>query len=59
MRRTTIVFFVIVGLSVAIGLFALYGPTRSRPVAGLIGSEKAPFFEDQRVKNALRRHGMV
>jgi hypothetical protein len=58
MRRTTIVFFVIVGLSVAIALFALYGPTRSRPVAGLIGSEKAPFFEDQRVKNALRRHGL-
>ncbi|MCU0501562.1 MAG: hypothetical protein MUC51_07305 [Anaerolineae bacterium] len=37
MRRTTIVFFVIVGLSVAIALFALYGPTRSRPVTGWKG----------------------
>lgn len=58
MRRTTIVFFVIVGVAVAIALFARLGPGKVTAVTGLIGSEKAPFFADVRVQRALARQGL-
>ncbi len=58
MRRTTIVFIVIVGIAVAIALFALFGPGKVTAVTGLIGSEKAPYFADVRVRTALARHGL-
>lgn len=56
MRRTTIVFFVIVGLSVAVAVLARVGSGQMTAVTGLIGSEKAPFFADERVQKALARH---
>ena len=59
MRRTTIVFVVIVGVAAAIALFARFGPGKTTPVTGLIGSEKAPLFADLRVQKALARHGLV
>ena len=58
MRRTTVVFIVIVGIAAAIALFARFGPGKITPVTGLIGSEKAPYFADVRVQNALARHGL-
>jgi hypothetical protein len=58
MRRTTIVFVVIVGIAAAIALFALFGPGKVTAVTGLIGSEKAPYFADVRVQTALARHGL-
>ena len=58
MRRTTIVFIVIVGIAAAISLFARFGPDKLTPVTGLIGSEKAPYFADVRVQKALARHGL-
>ena len=42
MRRTTIVFFVIVGIAAAIAVFALFGPGKVTAMTGLIGSEKTP-----------------
>jgi hypothetical protein len=50
MSRTTITFMAIVGVAVAIALFARFGPGQARSVPGLIGSEKAPFFADMRVQ---------
>ena len=57
MNRTTIVFIVIIGVAVAIALFARFGPGKTTSVTGLVGSEKAPFFADLRVQKALGRHG--
>jgi hypothetical protein len=60
MQRTRIVFFVIVGLAIAIAAFATFrfGPQSVTQVTGLIGSEKAPFFQDERVQRALARQGL-
>jgi hypothetical protein len=58
MRRTTVVFLIIVGLAAGVALFARFGPTRISEVSGLIGSEKAPFFADPRVQKALQRNGL-
>ena len=58
MRRTTIVFSVIVGIAAAMALFARFGPGKITLVTGLIGSEKAPYFADVRVQKALTRHGL-
>jgi hypothetical protein len=57
MRRTTLVFIVIVGIAAAIPLFARFGPGKITLVTGLIGSEKAPYFADVRVQKSLTRHG--
>ena len=46
MRRTTIVFIVIVAIAAAIALFTRCGPGKITPVTGLIGSEKAPYLAD-------------
>jgi hypothetical protein len=57
--RTTIVFIVIIGVAVAIALFARFGPGKTTSVTGLVGSEKTPFFADVRVQKALGRHGLI
>jgi hypothetical protein len=58
MRRTTIIFIVIVGVAAAIALVARFGPGKVTAVTGLIGSEKAPFFADTRVQKALAHHDL-
>ena len=58
MRRTIIVFIVIVTIAAAIALFARFGPGKITPVSGHIGSEKAQYFADVRVHQALARHGL-
>jgi hypothetical protein len=58
MRRTSIVSIVIVAIAAAIALFPRFGPDKITPVTGLIGSEKAPYFADVRVQQALARHGL-
>ncbi len=58
MRRTRIVFLAIIGVALAIVAYALLTGNGVARVTGLIGSEKAPFFEDERVQKALRRHGL-
>jgi hypothetical protein len=50
MRRTTIVFVVIVRIAAAIALFALFGPGKVTAVTGRIGSEKAQYFAGVRVQ---------
>jgi hypothetical protein len=55
MSRTTIVFMAIVGVAVAIAIFARFGPRKAPSVTGLIGSEKAPFSADMRVQKAGSR----
>ena len=58
MSRRTTVLIVIIGVAVAIVLFARFGPGKITPVTGLIGPEKAPYFADVRVQKALARHGV-
>ncbi len=58
MDRTRIIFLSIIGVTAVavLGIF-LFRP-RPQPVVGLIGSEKQPFFQDERVQAALRRNGL-
>jgi Mg-chelatase subunit ChlD len=58
MRRTRIVFLAIIGIALAIVAVSLLTNRGIDGVTGLVGSEKAPFFEDPRVKKALRAHGL-
>jgi len=58
MRRNRIIFIGIVGIALAIVAYSLLTGRGVEPVTGLVGSEKAPFFEDARVQQALRRHGL-
>jgi hypothetical protein len=57
MRRTIIVFIVIVAIAAAVALFARCGPGKITPVTGLIGSEKAPHLADGREQQALAGMG--
>lgn len=58
MDRTRILFVVIIGVTAVaiLGIF-LFRP-QPEPVTGLVGSEKIPFFQDERVQDALRRNGL-
>jgi hypothetical protein len=47
---------VLAGIGAGIGWFL--GTDRLEPVRGVIGSEKAPFFADQRVRDAFAGHGL-
>jgi len=55
--RTRLIFIAIIVLALAVagGAFLLSGQTE--PVTGLVGSEKVPFFTDERVQQAFRSHG--
>jgi len=59
MARTRIIFFAIVGVAVAIVAFSVLTNRGINQVTGLVGSEKAPFFEDARVQAILKRHGLT
>ncbi|MEZ4641421.1 MAG: hypothetical protein R3E31_01550 [Chloroflexota bacterium] len=58
MDRTRTLFVVILGVTAVtiLGIF-LFRP-KPDPVVGLVGSEKIPFFQDERVQEALRRNGL-
>ncbi len=62
MDRTRLIFVGIVGVALVIvtAVFFLNGGVDGRTVAvtGLVGSEKVPFFEDERVLAALHRNGL-
>ena len=58
MRINRIIFLGIIGIAVAIVAVSLLTNNGMEQATGLIGSEKAPFFEDERVQRALRRHGL-
>ncbi len=58
MRRNRIIFLAILGVALAIVAVSLLITQGTSRVTGLVGSEKAPFFEDERVQKALRRHGL-
>lgn len=65
MTRTRAVFFSIISVALLIIIIAFVatgtislGPARAQPVVGLVGSEKVPFFSDERVQAALRRNGL-
>ncbi len=61
MTRTRVIFLAIIGLAVAIVIAAQFVNFNfnfnTQPVTGLSGSEKIPFFEDERVQAAFRRNG--
>jgi hypothetical protein len=58
MDRTRTIFIAILGITAVaiLGIF-LFRP-QPEPVLGLVGSEKIPFFQDERVQEALRSHGL-
>lgn len=58
MDRTRALFIVILGVTAVaiLGIFLLR--PKPEPVIGLVGSEKIPFFQDERVQEALRRNGL-
>jgi len=58
MDRTRTIFVAILGVT-AVTIFAvfLFRP-QPDPVVGLVGSEKIPFFQDERVQEALQSHGL-
>jgi hypothetical protein len=58
MDRTRTIFVAILGITAVaiLGIF-LFRP-QPEPVLGLVGSEKIPFFQDERVQEALRSHGL-
>lgn len=58
MRRNRIIFVGIVVVALAIVAVSLLTNQGVNQVTGPVGSEKAPFFEDERVQKALRRHGL-
>jgi len=61
MDRTRILFFGIIftALVIVTAVVLVTGGGGGRETAvGLIGSEKAPFFEDERVQEALQRNGL-
>ena len=58
MKKNRIIFFVIVGVALAIVAVSLLTNRGTNQVTGLVGSEKEAFFEDARVQKALLRHGL-
>ena len=60
MDRTRLIFVAILGMAaLAIcGLVSFSYLNQAQPVVGLSGSEKIPFFEDERVQEALRKNGL-
>jgi hypothetical protein len=60
MNRTRLIFFVIIAVALVVVAATLVANTGNgdQVVTGLVGSEKVPFFEDERVQEALRRNGL-
>lgn len=58
MNRTRILFFGILAVTAVIIAVALIGTSQREAVTGLSGSEKIPYFDDERVQAALRDNGL-
>jgi hypothetical protein len=60
MDRTRLVFLAIVGVAILAiaATFLLGSQSAGQEMIGLVGSEKVPFFEDERVQEALREQGL-
>lgn len=60
MDRTRLFFLAIIGVAlVAIAIaFVFTNQNEEKTVTGLVGSEKVPFFEDERVQEALVQNGL-
>ena len=58
MKKNRIIFFVIIGVALAIVAVSLLTNRGTNQVTGLVGSEKEAFFEDARVQKALLSHGL-
>jgi hypothetical protein len=58
MNRTRLIFIGILGLTAVIILGTLFTTEQRQEVTGLVGSEKTPFFADERVQKALQEHGL-
>ena len=61
MDRTRVIFIAILGVAtIAIcGIVSVsYYFNQPQPIVGLSGSEKIPFFEDERVQEVLRKNGL-
>jgi hypothetical protein len=60
MNRTRLIFFAIIAVVVLVIVAALVVDVQNgdQTVVGLVGSEKVPFFEDERVQETLRRNGL-
>lgn len=58
MDRTRALFISILGITAVIVLGVFFFRSKPEPVIGLVGSEKIPFFQDERVLAALRRNGL-
>lgn len=58
MDRTRTIFVAILGITAVAILGIFFFRPQPDPVVGLVGSEKVPFFQDERVLAALRSHGL-
>ncbi|MCA9953984.1 MAG: hypothetical protein KC434_04650 [Anaerolineales bacterium] len=58
MDRTRTIFVAILGVTAVTILAVFFFRPQPDPVVGLVGSEKIPFFQDERVQEALRSHGL-
>lgn len=56
MNRTRLIFIGILGLTAVIILGTFLTTAQQEAVTGLVGSEKIPFFADERVQKALQGH---
>ena len=59
MSRTRLIFVGILGLTAVIILSTLFTSRPSEELFGVVGSEKIPFFEDERVQDVFKQHGYV
>jgi hypothetical protein len=58
MDRTRAIFVAILGITAVVILAVFLLRPQPEPIRGLIGSEKIPFFQDERVQAALQRNGL-
>lgn len=58
MDRTRTIFVAILGVTAVTILAVFFLRPQPDPVVDLVGSEKIPFFQDERVQEALRDHGL-
>ena len=58
MTRTRIIFIGILAITAAIIGVAMFTTNQREQITGLVGSEKIPFFSDERVQDELRKNGL-
>ena len=58
MDRTRVIFISIIAVALLIAASAFFISNQKEPVTGLVGSEKVPFFSDERVLAEFRENGL-